>query len=115
MAKGNEEIYAVVRQIPCGKVATYGQIAHLVGPSCDARRVGWALAALGEERADPPVPWQRVVNAKGMSSLGGEQLTLLEQEGVVFDARGRIDLHRFGWNGLSLDGSQNPDTYSLFG
>jgi len=113
--KGNEEIYAAVRQIPRGKVATYGQIAHLVGPACDARRVGWALAALGEAHADPPVPWQRVVNAKGMSSLGGEQVTLLEHEGVVFDARGRIDLHRFGWNGLSVDGSQNPDSYSLFG
>jgi methylated-DNA-protein-cysteine methyltransferase-like protein len=110
---GNEDIYAVVRQIPRGRVATYGQIAHLVGPSCDARRVGWALAALTETRIDP-VPWQRVVNAKGMSSLGGEQVALLKQEGVAFDARGRIDLRRFGWNGLSEDGSQQPETYSLF-
>ena len=114
MEAGHERIYAVVRQIPRGRVATYGQIAHLVGPSCDARRVGWALAALGERRPGPPVPWQRVVNAKGTSSLGGEQVALLKKEGVVFDARSRIDLRRFGWNGLSDDDSQKPSVYSLF-
>lgn len=114
MPSGDEEIYAIVRQIPRGRVATYGQIAHLVGPSCDARRVGWALAALGERRTDP-VPWHRVVNAKGTSSLGGEQVTLLRDEGVVFDSQGRIDLRLFGWNGLSQEESEGSSAYSLFG
>jgi len=114
MGASHEEIYRVVRQIPAGRVATYGQIAHLVGPGCNARRVGWALAALREDRAAPPVPWQRVVNAKGMSSLGGEQIALLKEEGVLFDSSGRIDLRRFGWDGF-IEDSPNPSAnYSLF-
>ena len=95
-----ERVYHVVRQIPRGEVATYGQIAHLVGPPCDARRVGWALAALREHRVRPSVPWQRVVNAKGTSSLGPRQLELLRKEGVHVDEKGRIDLDRFGWDGF---------------
>jgi len=95
-----ERVYHVVRHIPCGNVATYGQIAHLVGPPCDARRVGWALAALREHRVHPLVPWQRVVNAKGTSSLGSGQLDLLKEEGVHVDEKGKIDLNRFGWDGF---------------
>ena len=114
MDRGYEAIYAVVRRIPRGRVATYGQVAHLVGPTCDARRVGWALAALGDRQAGPPVPWQRVVNAKGMSSLGQEQLARLKDEGIAFDANGRIDLRRFGWSGLSGDAVDDPGPYSLF-
>lgn len=97
-------IYDVVRQIPRGRVATYGQIAHLVEPPCDARRVGWALAALRDRTVEPPVPWQRVVNAKGMSSLGPGQLAILEAEGIEIDARGRIDLDWFGWDGVTSEG-----------
>lgn len=95
-----ERVYHVVRQIPRGKVATYGQIAHLVGPPCDARRVGWALAALREHGVEPPVPWQRVVNAKGTSSIGSGQLDLLKEEGVRVNEKGKIDLNRFGWDGF---------------
>lgn len=98
-----ERIYHVVRQIPRGQVATYGEIAYLVGPPCDARRVGWALAALRENRVHPPVPWQRVVNAKGTSSLGQEQLDLLRKEGVCVDEKGKIDLDRFGWDGFTAE------------
>ncbi|MBC7092681.1 MGMT family protein [Candidatus Bipolaricaulota bacterium] len=94
-----ERIYRVVRQIPLGKVATYGQVARLVGPPCNARIVGWALAALEVHPVDPAVPWQRVINAKGKVSIGNEQRELLEQEGVAFDIHGRIDLTRFGWDG----------------
>jgi len=100
MASLYEQIYHVVRQIPRGRVATYGQIAYLVGPPCDARRVGWALAALRDHRAEPPVPWQRVVNAKGTSSLGSGQLDLLREEGVRVNEKGIIDLDRFGWDGF---------------
>jgi methylated-DNA-protein-cysteine methyltransferase-like protein len=94
-----ERIYRVVRQIPFGQVTTYGQIAYLVGPPCDPRQVGWALAALAKVEVDPPVPWQRVVSAKGRSSVGIEQIELLEKEEVRIDCEGRIDLDRFGWDG----------------
>jgi len=93
-------IYAVVRRIPRGKVATYGQVAALAGMRGRARQVGYAMYAL---RPGTTVPWQRVVNAKGEISrravLGGElrQRMLLEAEGVEFDWRGRISLKRFGW------------------
>lgn len=87
-------IYATVRRIPRGRVATYGQIAKLVGVG--PRQVGYALHAL----TDPRVPWQRVINARGEVSERPEadhQRIRLLEEGVVFDARGRVDLARFGW------------------
>lgn len=95
-----ERIYAVVRRIPRGRVATYGQVAALAGLPGHARQVGYALSALGS-RDD--VPWQRVVNARGEVSPRAEagwdeiQRSLLEDEGVDVDARGRIDLRRRGW------------------
>lgn len=98
MASGlYEKIYEVVQRIPRGKVATYGQIARLAGIPQGARQVGYAMAALGRGRPRPDVPWHRVVNAKGESSIGDEQVTRLQAEGVVFDDRGRIDLKGFGW------------------
>jgi len=93
-----ERIYEVACRIPEGQVATYGQIARMVGIPKGARQVGYAMAALGRGRPRPEVPWHRVVNAKGESSIGGDQIPLLEAEGVVFDERGRIDLRRFGWD-----------------
>ena len=92
-----ERIYAVIREVPPGKVAAYGLIARIVG-RCTPRMVGYALAALRNH--DKDVPWQRIVNSQGQLSLRGpEQRQLLEAEGVIFDARGRIDLKRFGWSG----------------
>jgi len=97
--EGHERIYAVVRRIPRGRVATYGQVARLAGLPGHARRVGYALHALG----DAGVPWHRVLNARGgvspRSEPGGErvQRALLEREGVRFDSHGRIDLDRFRW------------------
>jgi methylated-DNA-protein-cysteine methyltransferase-like protein len=92
-------IYAVIRRIPRGRVATYGQIARLAGLPGHARQVGYALHALSSATA---VPWQRVVNASGAISLRRTdgaiaQRLLLEREGVRFDARDRISLKRFGW------------------
>jgi len=94
-----QRIYAAVRRVPKGRVATYGQIARLAGLPGHARQVGYALHAL---RSSTTVPWQRIVNAAGAISLrrsGGalSQRLLLEREGVTFDARGRISLARFGW------------------
>lgn len=91
-------IYRMVREIPRGRVATYGQIAQLCGLFGRARQVGYALHALPP---GSPVPWQRVLNARGALSLadaaGGHQRLLLTAEGVDFDARGRVDLRRFQW------------------
>jgi methylated-DNA-protein-cysteine methyltransferase-like protein len=99
MASGlYERIYEITKQIPVGRVATYGQIAQMAGIPKGARQVGYAMAALGRGRPRPEIPWHRVVNAKGESSVGGEQVTRLEAEGVLFDDRGHIDLRRFGWS-----------------
>jgi methylated-DNA-protein-cysteine methyltransferase-like protein len=93
-----ERIYAVVKRIPRGRVATYGQVATAAGLDGHARQVGYALHNL-PGRSD--VPWHRVVNGKGEVSprTGGDshelQRMLLEAEGVRFDAKGRIDLKTF--------------------
>ncbi|MCP4006926.1 MAG: methyltransferase [bacterium] len=94
-----DKIYAVVRKIPHGRVATYGQVARLAGLGRAARQVGYALHAL----VDESLPWQRVINSKGEISLraleGPEeaQRRLLEDEGIDFDLRGRVDLSRYQW------------------
>lgn len=95
-----QRIYAVVRRIPRGQVATYGQVARLARLPGHARQVGYALHALPRGTR---VPWQRVVNAQGKVSrrrVPGAELTqrmLLLQEGVRFGAGGRISLPLFGW------------------
>jgi methylated-DNA-protein-cysteine methyltransferase related protein len=96
-----ERIYAVVRKIPSGRVATYGQVAALAGLPGHARQVGYALHALPDHST---VPWHRVVNAQGRISLRGAQSGSdlpqrfrLEAEGVAFDGGGRIALARYGW------------------
>ena len=100
-----EQVYQVVRRIPAGKVATYGQVARILGKPRGARTVGWALHSIPE---DSDVPWQRVINARGIITLdargpgGAIQRALLEAEGIVFDEEGRIDLDACGWDGLDL-------------
>ena len=95
-----QSIYAVVRRIPNGRVATYGQVAELARMPRQPRLVGYALHALA---SGSDVPWQRVINARGEVSLRREpgyeraQRRILEAEGVVFDRRGRVDLTRFRW------------------
>ncbi len=96
-------VYEIARQIPYGRVATYGQIAQVMGPPVTAREVGDAMAALRNGQPDPPVPWQRVINAQGRVSTGQRQQALLEQEGVTFTIKGVTDLGRFGWQGPDPD------------
>jgi methylated-DNA-protein-cysteine methyltransferase-like protein len=114
------QVWDIVRQIPIGKVATYGQIARMIPPAPNLdekayrafapRWVGGAMAACPED-----VPWHRVINSKGEISLrpGAEkQRQLLEEEGIPFDARGRVNLKVFGckWP----DEEAKPTQQSLF-
>ena len=100
------QVYAIVRLIPYGQVASYGQIAAMLGHPRAARTVGWALASLPEQ-AEQGVPWQRVINSQGRISIRNmrhaveEQRLLLEEEGVEFNEAGYVDWDRFGWEGLS--------------
>ena len=100
-----QTIWGVVRRIPLGRVATYGQIAVLADLPGHARQVGYAMHALPE---GSDVPWQRVINARGevspRSRQGADhyQRHLLEEEGVHFDERGRISLARYRWKPDSL-------------
>jgi methylated-DNA-protein-cysteine methyltransferase related protein len=99
-------IYAIIQRIPKGKVATYGQIAHLAGLSNQARQVGYALSTLNDNK----IPWQRVINAKGEVSAraipGSEnhQLLLLKKEGIRLNAKGQISLERYQWRPKHGDG-----------
>lgn len=104
-------IYAAVSRIPRGRVATYGQIAALADLEGHARLVGYALHALPD---GAPVPWHRVVNAKGTvsrrrSGSGHDALQrrMLEAEGVVFDREGRLSLPLFRW------GSRKPPSRTV--
>ncbi len=96
-----ERVWDLVCQIPPGQVATYGQIAEILGSPRAARTVGWALHALLEGSG---VPWHRVINQEGRISTSkhpqgyGEQRCLLEMEGVEFDEQGRVNLHIYGWD-----------------
>ena len=94
-------IYAIVAQVPRGRVATYGQIAQLAGLPRQARLVGYALSALA---ADNRLPWHRIVNARGRISERGDggvaartQRKRLEQEGIRFAADGAIALAQYQW------------------
>lgn len=95
-----QRIYAVVRRIPRGRVATYGQIAALAGMPRHARQVGYALAHAPD---NVELPWQRVVNGQGRVSLRSRpgsddfQQVLLEAEGVEFGLGGRVSLKKYQW------------------
>ena len=115
-----EQVWNIARQIPVGRVATYGQIAKLIPPPVGVeieayaafapRWVGGAMAACPDD-----VPWQRVINSQGKISErpGSErQRPLLEAEGIIFDAKDRIDLKKYGWSGRNED--DIPQQPSLF-
>jgi methylated-DNA-protein-cysteine methyltransferase-like protein len=99
----NARVWAVVSCIPCGRVATYRQIASLAGIEgpTGARQVGYALAAL---KPANDIPWHRVINAQGRVSPRGhagrvnEQYERLALEGVDGDASGQIELQRYEWD-----------------
>jgi len=105
-------IYNVVRMIPEGRVASYGQVAYCV-ERCTPRMVGFAMAAVPH---DSDVPWHRVINSQGMISVrsGGDgariQRILLEAEEVRFDEKGRVDLAKVGWKGPGVLPRQQGDS-----
>ncbi|MEX0268297.1 MGMT family protein [Leptolyngbyaceae cyanobacterium UHCC 1019] len=101
-----ETIYAIVRQIPVGKVATYGQVADLAHMPGRARLVGYALFRVAP---NSDIPWHRVINAKGEISESPErygsdylQRSLLEAEGIQFTPHGKISLQDYRWIGQAL-------------
>ncbi len=94
-------VYALVARIPPGRVTTYGEIARMLGRPRGSRAVGWAMRYCPDG-----LPWYRVVNAQGRPSVTARypdgkpmQQTLLEEEGVVFDPSGALDLAQYGWEG----------------
>ena len=93
-------ILETIQDIPRGCVANYGQIAEIAGIPRGARQVGYAMAATPSGQG---IPWHRVINSKGEISARKEghgdsfQRQKLIEEGVLFDARGRVDFDRFGW------------------
>ena len=94
-----ERVYEIVRQIPSGRVMTYGQIAEILGEGYTPRTVGYVMHGADSEN----VPWQRVINSQGACSTGklimpvNLQQSMLESEGVVFNAKGRCDLKDYLW------------------
>jgi methylated-DNA-protein-cysteine methyltransferase-like protein len=94
-----QRVYEIVREIPVGRVMTYGQIAQILGEGFTPRTVGFVMHAADTEN----VPWQRVINSQGACSTGkmtlpiNLQQSILEAEGVVFDQKGRCDLRVYQW------------------
>lgn len=108
----DQRVWAAVALIPPGRLATYGQIAELIGAWGCARQVGWALRRLP---LPSPIPWQRVVNSQGRiaMSLGREgsdwmQRELLLAEGIPVDGEGRLPLARFRWQVVELPAVPAP-------
>ena len=105
-----ELVYEIVRRIPRGRVMSYGQIAVILGEVYTARTVGYVMHAAEKE----DVPWQRVINSQGKCSTGrltipvNLQQSMLEQEGVEFDVKGKCDLGKYEWwpEGWEPDESQ---------
>ncbi|MBM3289680.1 MAG: methylated-DNA--[protein]-cysteine S-methyltransferase [Candidatus Hydrogenedentes bacterium] len=109
-----DAVYRLVRDIPRGRVMTYGQIAAVLGVPRAARAVGFAMRMSTNKR----VPWQRVINHRGGISARGDidrpmlQRVLLEKEGVTFDASERCDLRAYRWSPPDPEAylyADNPD------
>lgn len=95
-----ERVYKLVRQIPRGRVMTYGQIAYILGEGYTPRTVGFVMHGADERRT----PWHRVINSQGRCSTGrivlptDKQQQILKREGVKFDKTGRCDLETYLWH-----------------
>ncbi len=111
-----ENVYALVRQIPPGRVMTYGQIASILGEGYTPRTVGYVMFAADTE----DVPWQRVINSQGRCSTGrltipvNLQQELLEAEGIVFNEKERCDLRQYLWEPDGAAADDNVQSPLLF-
>ena len=106
--KPYQKVYNLVKKIPKGKVATYGQIGQIL--NLDPRVVGWALNRLAKTNnkqrvTNDIIPWQRVINSKGTISTNklmniplGLQKKLLEKERIRFDLEEKVNLKQYLWN-----------------
>lgn len=105
-----EQVYAVLRRIPAGKVTSYGRVAQMLGRPNAARAVGYALSALKDQKENDTyadIPWHRVVNSKGRISINDreysaqQQAKLLRSEGVPVDDNLKIEgFEKWLWEGL---------------
>ncbi len=110
-----ERVYEIVRQIPKGRVMTYGQIALILGEGYTARTVGYTMHGAGDA-----VPWQRVINSQGACSTAkmtmpvNLQQSILESEGIEFNEKGRCDLRTYQWFPEGFESKEDPQP-SLLG
>lgn len=115
-SKYRERVYEIVREIPVGRVMTYGQIAEILGEGCTPRTIGYVMHAADTEK----IPWQRVINSQGACSTGkmtmpiNIQQKILEDEGIEFNAKGRCDLKIYLWLPEGFEGVKENQP-SLFG
>ena len=111
-----ERVYKIVREIPSGKVMTYGQIAEILGEGYTPRTVGYVMHAADTEK----VPWQRVINSKGGCSTGkmmmpvNLQQKMLEDEGIDFNEKGTCDLNKYKWFPEGFEPDEEDKQQSLF-
>ncbi len=112
-----ERVYEIVREIPVGRVMTYGQIAEILGEGYTPRTVGFVMHGADTKET----PWQRVINSQGACSTGrltvpvNLQQQILEDEGVKFDAKGRCDLKVYQWSPEGFESNEDEEQPSLFG
>lgn len=102
MTEYTERIIYLIKNIPSGKVLTYGRVALLAGNAKGARQVSWALRSMTEKY---DLPWHRVISSKGTISIKDDagyalQKTLLLAEEVSFNSRDQIDLSKYMWSGI---------------
>jgi methylated-DNA-protein-cysteine methyltransferase related protein len=120
----NRIVWKIAKQIPPGRVMTYGQIAAMIPPPDgveppDYERMGprWVGTAMNNTPSDRGIPWQRVMNSKGGISLpaGSREALIqrerLEAEGVEFNDRGLIDFDTYGWDGPAADWLETHGLY----
>ena len=113
--KYRERVYEIVREIPSGRVMTYGQIAEILGAGYTPRTVGFVMHGADTNK----VPWQRVINSQGACSTGkmtmpiNLQQKMLEDEGVVFNEKGGCDLQKYLWfpEGFEPETDEQPSLF----
>ncbi len=114
-SKYRERVYEIVREIPAGRVMTYGQIAEILGEGYVPRTVGYVMHAADTQK----IPWQRVINSQGACSTGkmtlpvNLQQKMLEDEGIEFNEKGRCDLKIYLWvpKGFETEEEYQPSLF----